>query len=381
MRKILIFLFIPIFILMLVLPVFAGETKIGGHVKMTVYDGAVGVRGTGPSGTVVNNYKGWYYGGITVNELILYVSQELTDNISIEVSPKFSASTGATPSLYSSTTTTASIASNKATSVTPKFEYLEKAYIKAVLPFGIEASLGMLTPAFTMEYGHELFWEEVITGGKFIANPSLSAIHDAGLELYYNVGIGDDISMPVYFYLLNGNSYVDRNSQPWGMIHIEPQWGMFTLSGSYGNGRMEDNATKNYHRWSAGGKFKWEWLEIRGEFVKGKWERAKTSGSPSAADYGQDAIVEGAYVKALIRPLKEVRFIYSYDYSLSNYNSIYAYVPGGGERYVTNTGAVNFFMTDSAILIGQVDVANYRKSSGSEVVVYTRTTLGTRITF
>ena len=64
------------------------ETTVGGHVKLTLYDFTDGKK---------NGVKGNEYAGMALTEMIIYISSELTDKISVDLQPLFNNYTGATP--------------------------------------------------------------------------------------------------------------------------------------------------------------------------------------------------------------------------------------------------------------------------------------------
>ena len=79
-----------------------------------------------------------------------------------------------------------------------------------MLPYEVEAAFGIVKPRFTWDYGTELFWEEKIHGGKFSCNDYLGAMHETGIELYKPIELSG-VSLPTYFYLLNGGPGGQKN--------------------------------------------------------------------------------------------------------------------------------------------------------------------------
>ena len=343
----------------------AGKTTVGGHVRLKLYDNPTGWSSWGTAFNLTRSAKAEDYVGMGFTDAILYFSQDITDNFSVEFCPTFSASTGATPKFYFDIGKQATTPALKAD--------IDRAVIKYRAPMDIDITFGVMKPVFTMDYGHEMFWEEEYNGGKFTCNPMLGQMHDAGLEIYKNFEIGE-VSLPAYLYLLNGTSYyVDNNNQPQAMIHVEPGWGPFKLSASFAAARYDNPELKGFTKWSAGFLVNWQGISLRSEFVSSKKEKSISN--------VRDALAEGYYITASYKPLEWLRVFYHHDSALHNFNGFFATAPGAGERYITNTAGINIFITDSSILLFQVDVADWRRRDDSAILIFTRPTLGTRITF
>jgi ABC-type oligopeptide transport system substrate-binding subunit len=62
-----------------------GETKVGGHLKLNLYDYVDGTHTT----TLGSNNNTQNCGFLGLAELILYVSQEINDKLSVDVQPTF----------------------------------------------------------------------------------------------------------------------------------------------------------------------------------------------------------------------------------------------------------------------------------------------------
>jgi len=345
-----------------------GNTKVGGHVKFIVYDSAEGTSTfyTTP-GNVTKNAEGRYYTGMGFKEFILYISQEISDVLEFEIEPVISANTSATPAMYKQ------IGSGITRNNRMALELgIDKAVFKYMAPWETEVKLGLFKPVFTMEYGHELFWEEQMNGGKFavLTGVSLGQMHDTALEIYKAFYIGE-VSLPVYLYVLNGGYYADSNNQPGAMIHIEPEWGVLKLSGSFFASSVDNNfqgaewfnfrGTKNMTRWSAGGAINWQGITLRSEFAKFRNERATAN---------KDNLGEGFYVKLLVRPMKELRLMYHFDCARGN-----------GVDYITHLPGFQYFISDATIAEFQCDIADWRSTNGRQKMIFTRPTLGIRITF
>ncbi len=394
MKKLLLFLFSVLFLISF--SSFAGEmklgeTKVGGHLKMVLYDQPTGVT-TVKSGSVVTSTASTSYIGMGFNEVILYISQELSDKFEIELKPKFTVSTGATPKLGTV------IGVQRARSVTYTAG-LDEAFVKYRAPEDVEIKAGVFKPMFTMNYGQELFWDEMFNAGKMICNPNLGQAHEMAVEIYKPFNFGE-VSMPVYLYIINGagsssyysESYISGNNfsmYPGAAAHVEPSWGPFTLSGSImaaatsagvnpGAQWFNFKGNANFHKWSAGASVNWQAFKIRGEYVRGKWEK----GTVGAKIY--DAISEGYYATVVYRLLPDVTIFAQNDTARSlNFNGGIpgAKMSGTSETYITNTAGLNYFITDSSILQFQVDVADWRNGNGTQTLIFTRPTLGLRVTF
>lgn len=343
-----------------------GKTTVGGHVRLKLYDNPTGWSSWGAPFNLTTSTKSEDYAGMGFTDAILYFSQDITDNFSIEFCPTFSASTGATPKFY--------FAIGKQATAAPAIKAdIDRVVIKYRAPMDIDITFGVMKPVFTMDYGHEMFWEEEYNGGKFTCNPMLGQMHDAGLEVYKNFEI-EEISLPVYLYLLNGTSYyADGNNQPQLMVHVEPGWGPFKLSASFAAARHDTAELKGFTKWSAGFLVNWQGISLRSEFVSSKKEKAISN--------VRDALAEGYYITASYKVLDWLRVFYHHDSALHNFNGFFFTGPGAGERYITNTAGISVFITESSILQFQVDVADWRRRDDSAILIFTRPTLGTRITF
>ncbi len=348
----------------------AGKTTVGGHVRLKLYDNPTGWSSWGAPFNLTTSTKSEDYMGMGFTGAYIYLSQDITDNFSIELVPIISASTGATPKFHSTIGAHATAAPAVSLGI-------DKAVIKYRAPFDIDVTFGVMKPVFTMDYGHDMFWEEEYNGGKFICNPKLGSMHDTGIEIYKNFEI-EEVSLPVYLYLLNGDDnsfkyYNDSNNQPQGLIHIEPGWGPFKLSASFTAGRRDAKELLGMHKWSLGFLVNWMGLHVRSEFAKGKWEKSISN--------SRDALTEGYYIMASYKPLEWLRVFFHHDSVLHNFNGFFFTAPGAGERYITNTAGISIFITESSILQFQVDVADWRRRDDSAILIFTRPTLGTRITF
>ncbi len=344
-------------------------TVIGGHIKMTLFDAIDGVENKATGGALGETE----YSGFNFGEIILYISQKISEKFSVEVEPEFSASTGATPKLGVSIGAQMSVKP-------PSFGGFDRALAKYIAPFDVEISAGIVKPKFTMEYGDELFWDEEFNGSKFAADPYLGEMADTGVEAYKNFSVGD-ASIPVWLYALDGSgsSVNDNNRSPSAMIHVEPNMGMFKLTGSYTVGLYDNGEHDAYERASGGIQFIWDNLQIRSELANGRWENKIAAGI--------DALSYGWYVKAIYKFTPWLKLVYDYNVAEMNFNAFSGIAPppanlrDQGENYITHTAVLDYNITDSTYLMLQMDYANWKLNSGSEGLRFFRPTLALRTTF
>jgi hypothetical protein len=348
----------------------AEGTKVGAHIKMTLFDFKNGKS---------NGTKGHEYAGMDFREMIVYISSELTDKVSIDLQPYFSPggeclSTGATPRFGVSLSKT-----KTSSSITPNFVGWVKAAMKIVLPHEYELSAGIVEPRFTWDYGAELFWEEEYNGGKFSCNTKLGAMPDTGFELYKPFELGS-VSFPAYLYLLNGgNEFNDNNSSPLVMIHAEPEIGAWKFQGSLARGTY-DNANKYpMTRYSAGVSYEWQKFSIRSEWAGGNWEKSiKVATSPTTASL-TDATPFGYYVKLFYKFAPWGRAMIHYDYADNNFNDIIS--SPGGEKFTTITPGLILNVAGGSTVQIQYDIADWRRTDKSSSLKFNRLTIGSRTTF
>jgi hypothetical protein len=347
-------------------PLQAAKTQLGGHVKMVLYDDVFGQRtGTAVPNPVPEHHE---YTGFILREMILYVSSELNDRVSVDLQPVFEASSGATPKFGKD------IGAQKtaASAINPEFGGWVKAIVKMALPRGYEVSAGIVKPRFTWDYGAELFWEDAINGNKFTANTSLGAMHDAGIEVYKNFEVGN-YSIPTYAYALNGGyEFSDNNRGVGGMIHVEPEFGPVRFLGSFYTGRYDVAYSKTATRWAAGFATEWRNLAFRTEYAGGLWEDY-----PQSKDIIIDRKPKGFYANASYRFVPWARA--TLDYSVADQN--WSTGSAVGEKFITLTPSLQVYASESAIIIVQYDIADWSRLSGSEKLEFNRATLGMRVTF
>jgi hypothetical protein len=352
-------------------------TTVGGHVKLKLVDFLKGKHDDGAVEDENNQYTGF-----GVAELHLIFSSDISDKVSIYFQPEWSSRTGATPSFGNNIGD--QTAKETGADESMLFRGLVKGVIKWVAPLGFEIAGGVVKPRFTWDYGAELFWEDEYHGSKFTANDYLGAMHDTGIEIYRNFELGS-ISVPVYFYVLNGGEeYSDNNEATTNMIHIEPEFGPFKLLGSYSYGRYDDKENKIEQRWAAGVDLSLKGFTIRSEYAGINQEDAVVdeNGKPEALE------AMGYYVKVGYRYASWGRILLHYSYAMLNTGNTHFAQSGYDVTYTTLTGVLEFYLADSVILLFQGDYADWVKEDtagtgkGTEdTLKFSRLTVGARATF
>jgi hypothetical protein len=344
----------------------SAQTTIGAHVKLTMYDYKDGES---------NGVKGHENSGMALNEMILYFSSEISDNISVEMQPMFDIVTGATPRFGNK------IGKNTYSNVSPGFREFRKVVLSVVLPYELEMAIGIVKPRFTWDYGTELFWEEQINGGKFSCNNFLGAMHETGIEIYKPIEL-PMLSLPTYVYLLNGgpggskNLFNDNNNSPTMMIHVEPELGGFRFQGSLASGKWDDDGKYNMTRYSAGVAYEWFNVSARAELAGGTWE------SSIPASVLEDATPFGYYGKILYSFSEWGKFMLHYDYAKHNFNGFVTSLPGE-EEYTTISPGLIFSVASGSMIQVAYDIADWKKwgKDGDDELKFNRLTVGWRSTF
>jgi len=339
------------------------ETTVGGHVKLTLYDFTDGKK---------NGVKGNEYAGMALTEMIIYISSELTDKISVDLQPLFNNYTGATPRFKSDNIWKFKKSSQ---SGKPTFNQWRKAVLTALLPHEIEVAVGIVKPRFTWEYGAELFWEEETNGGKFSCNEFLGSMREIGMEIYKPFELGS-VSLPTYFYVVNGShsEFNDNNKGPTFMIHVEPEIGPFKFLGSLARGRYDDANRYDMTRYAAGVGYEWSSFSARAEFAGGVWEKS------ISAKKLEDATPYGYYAKLFYRFSEWGKVMLHYDYVYHNFNGFITTLQGG-EKYTTFTPGLIINVAGSSLLQIQYDIADWKRDDDSDKLEFTRLTVGWRTTF
>src|ERR1035437_24890 len=342
-----------------------GGTKVGGHIRMSLFDYTSGIHRDAVSSDHAVQYTGM--GFLT---LILFVQASINKYLSIDVEPMLNAVTGATPVLTSDIG--AQLMQPSAVSLRLDGVEWTKAVIKYTLAEGFELSAGIIKPIFTMEYGSQMFWQEELSGGKFCINNFLGMAHSAGFEGATTFTM-DDFNMPIFLYLLNGETqFIDNNTRPSAMIHIEPAFDAITLSGSFMFGRYDNAQKLNMMRWSCGASYSIGALYVRGEYAGGRWEKAIAG--------VRNATPVGYYLKVFYSLTSWLKLRSHFEYAYHNFSGFTSFSAGPGEEYVTNTPGViiNFFDT---LIEFRMDIANWKTTNKSDELNFYRTVIGWRATF
>ena len=328
--------------------------NVGGHLKFFVADRAEGDR----NGVNQNNNL-----SAGIHDFYLYLSKSLSDFMMIDVQTKTSVLAGATPSLGGDI--------SRATSSSTSTK-IDQAYVTMLLPQEAELKVGAFFPLFSEEYGRQTWWEEQYHGNNGLL--TLEAAYDNGIELYKNFDF-EAFSLPVYIYVLNGdNRYTDNNKGMTGLVHISPEFfgNRLRLLGSYGSGEWDDNDNYDTTRYAFGAEFKYQEVNIMGEYMYKEWESLPLTGGGTAD--GED---EGWYIKALFSLSEKWRWLVKY----SSVDLHYASTTMLTDTYDTICFGVNYFITDSSAIMPQISIVEADRSDGSETLEYTRYTIGWRTTF
>lgn len=379
------------------------DLKIGGHIKMQLFDQSSGTSTV--SGVDYDNTDKWGFGSGS-HTFILFISKEISDNLSIEIAPDYGlGSAGATPSLGKKIgqqrKSTSSTYGNPTAGNIPSLKLYQQ-FVKYNLPDQkLELKAGYLNCLFTWDYGKELAWHEEYNFNK--ASLYLGSWHDSGIEAYRNFELGS-VSMPVYLYLLNGSggtSYTDNNSNKTIMVHAEPEfsgklaglkthvsygfgaWGDQDYAASYGT--YTSTATtlpskvaaslKNstYYKWATGVSYDYQKFAVRTEFMGGNWKNKFNFGKSSEEDQGSN----GYYLKLFYKIVPE-KWTAMLDYSLYQTEKDAT----THETYKTTTLGLQHELATAATLILQIDIADWKddKTPKNELK-FNRMTTGIRITF
>ena len=367
----------PIVFLVLfsVYSVHSGETTVGGHFKLTLYDYSIGERTFTDSLNNTQKADGARSAGISISRFTLLVMQEIKEIFTILIQPNFEVSTGATPRLGKS------IGEGRSPGG-PQFTGWHKAFMRVLIPYPVllEVSGGVIFPRFTMDYGAELFFEDEYNGSIFSISSCLGEMSAAGIELYRTFELSF-ASIPTYIYILNGggNMFHDNNDLPEGMIHIEPEIGPVRLFGSFLLGKYDDEGHKNVFRWSGGGSVTLGPVELRSEYAGGNWE--KSIGDSAYAD----AEPHGFYVKLFYQFASWGKLMAHYNYVKYNFTGSYRMGTSGEETYSTITPGLNINVFDCLNIQLQGDIADWQmineERNIKDRLKFSRYFLGLRATF
>jgi hypothetical protein len=353
----------------------AQKTNVGGHVKMSLIDYKDGES---------DGDKGSEYAGAALREFLVYISQEITDKVSIETITKFSARTSATPSFGK----TINDKRNLPRDVTKSFGGWRKFVVKLALPKGYELSTGILHPNWSWDYGGEKFWDEEINGNKFSLHHDISSLHEAGLEIYKNFELSG-ISLPAYLWIVNGGSEFNDNNKSVDIgLKVEPEIGPAKFEAGIMTGKYDNDGEKSHMRWIAGIDYTWKKLNIRSEIAGGKInEKIAVKDTSGAIARYDDTNPFGFYVKAFYQLTPWLKAMLAYDYVKNDYGSS----SPGEEIYSTITPGLQISVGPSSQLIVQGTIADWKRikdaallssaAAKKYILKFSRILIGWRITF
>ncbi len=345
------------------------HTVVGGHFKFFLADQS---RGEVTTSSVSNdNQHNSFSAGIS--DLWLYFNKNLNDWLQIEVAPQLRVDAGATPTLGSD------ISRSGSANVDVGIDW---AYLTARLPWDLELKAGALYPYFSEEYASKIWWDEQYNANNGLI--TLEAMKSLGLELYRNFDF-ENFSLPVWLYALNGEDrginqdkrYTDNNSAKNGLIHVAPEFFAFgsriRLLGSFGYGRWDNDGDKDSYQWDAGTDVTFASFSLRGEYMYRWREDIPLSGGGS--ENGED---KGWYVRGMYTFNPQWRVLLKYsdvDLWATGTNSL------ATDNYQVVSGVLDYFVTNSSILMLQVNYTNADRDGGPDELDYWRYTLGWRTTF
>jgi hypothetical protein len=159
-----------------------------------------------------------------------------------------------------------------------------------------------------------------------------------------------------------------------GLVHVAPEFfgNRLRLLGSYGSGKWDDNDDLDTKQYAYGVDFKYQSLNIMGEYMHKEWGKKPLTGGGTA-----DGENKGYYIKALYSFGEKWRAIAKYS-DVKLYNASTTMLT---DTYKTTSLGVNYFITDSSTIMLQVSSVDADRSDGSETLEYIRYTLGWRTTF
>ncbi len=359
---------------------YGGETTIGGHFKLTLYDYSIGERTFTIIDSINDSIKksqkadGARSAGMSITRFTLLISREIKEIFTLIIQPNFEVLTGATPRIGKSI-------GEKQSAGGPKFTGWQKAMMRIIIPYPllVEVSGGVLFPRFTMDYGAELFFEDEYNGSKFAISSSLGEMSGTGIEIYRTFELGF-ASMPVYLYILNGsgNLFHDNNDTPEGMIHIEPEIGPVRLFGSFLGGLYDDDRS-TVLRWSGGFAFDVGPVEFRSEYAGGKWEKSLSD------SLDPDAKPLGFYAKLFYKFSTWGKAMVHYNYVRYNYMGSHINGSRGREIYSTITPGLQINVFDCLGIQFQCDIGDWQRKDKErnieDKLKFSRYFLGLRATF
>lgn len=345
------------------------QTVVGGHFKFFLADQSRGDVTT--SDFDDDSQHNSFAAGIS--DVWLYFSKNLNDWLQITVAPQLRVDAEATPVLGSE------IERSGNADVDVEIDW---AYLTARLPWDLELKAGAFYPLFSEEYGSKIWWDEQYNANNGLI--TLEAMKSAGLELYRNFDF-ENFSLPVWLYYLNGEDrginqdkrYTDNNSAKSGLIHVAPEFFAFgsriKLLGSFGYGRWDNDGDKDSIQWEAGTDWTYRGFSLRGEYMNRWREDLPLNGG--GTENGED---KGWYLRGMYTFNPQWRALLKYsdvDLWSSGENRL------ATDNYKVISGVLNYFLSESSIVMLQVNYTDADRDGGPDELKYWRYTLGWRTTF
>ncbi|MFC1815627.1 hypothetical protein ACFL0M_06690, partial [Thermodesulfobacteriota bacterium] len=314
------------------------QVTVGGHFKFFLADQSIGER---------NGYDQHNSFSAGINDLWLFFNKKLSDSLQIYVAPRVEVAAAATPSLGSD------ISRSGSSDVSLS---LDEAYLTLRLPRQFELKAGAIYPLFSEEYAKKIWWHEQYHGNNGLM--TLQSMKSAGLEVYRNFDF-DNFSLPVYFYLLNGEDrgltqdkrYTDNNSVKDAMFHAAPEFFAFgsrvRLLGSFGFGRWDSEGDKDSIQWATGVDVTFRSLNLSGEYMN-RWRES----IPLIGGGTEDGEDKGWYIKAnyAFNPQWRLTVRFSdVDLWATSTNNLLT------DNYKTLSTSVGFWITDNSTIIPQIE--------------------------
>lgn len=352
------------------------HAQIGGDLK--IYLGDISTGSSYITDTLGNTveYDTTDRFSVGFGHVTLYILQDISDYVSIDIEPELLAHTSATPKLG------VRLGEQRPASAEHVDLEISKAFITVITPGEYEISAGWLRPIFCEDYGAEMFYQENYHAQKAVANPWLGSWHDAGLEIYksFDIALGENnyASIPTYLYILNGGFEVaDNNSDKAFLIHIAPEFGNFRIMASGAYGKWDPDGDNTMLRYAAGLAANYKFFWLRGEYMGGKWENKYTFAGDTF-----DLEPSGFYVKAGFNLVPEkLSLMGYYDYAKHNWSGFFFVGGTEEETYTTISGVLNYVVTPGSHLMLEVGKADWKNESETSKLDYLRMTLGWRTIF
>jgi hypothetical protein len=345
------------------------QTVVGGHFKFFLADQS---RGEVTTSTFDDDSQ---HNSLAagISDLWLFFSKQLNDWVQISVAPQLRVDSGATPALG------ASIDRSSSADVDVGIDW---AYLGLRLPWQIELKAGAIYPYFSDEYASRIWWDEQYNANNGLI--TLEGMKSLGLELYRNFDF-EYFSLPIWLSFINGEDrgitqdkrYTDNNSAKNGLVHVAPEFFAFgsriRLLGSFGYGRWDNEGDKDSYQWAAGGDVTYMGFNFKGEYMS-RW-REDLPLTAGGTESGED---QGWYVRGMYTFNPQWRI-------LLKYSDVDLWSTGASElatdNYKVASGVLSYFLSESSILMLQVNYTDAERDNGPDELKYWRYTLGWRTTF